>query len=243
MTSSSTREEAAVSARRLRRGRKGKTVLIVAATATAAAVAVTVSLLTGWPFRGGRVEHASGDGPLQSHTDTGTTSVYAPKKAPWTVTFGSYLLCSTSGDPITIDGIRYRTPVKPRSVSLKLRTVTPEVWKATVDAGQIGAAVGAPPHFQQRKAPGEYKNPRAGSRITQSCADQDKEGTGFTELLFVLDVGKQGGYIDTAWIDYCRGRQRLPCCDVTRRLGAVPGGAGPSRCPGGGTSTCTRDRR
>ncbi|MFJ9968807.1 hypothetical protein [Streptomyces avermitilis] len=200
MTSSSTREEAAVSARRLRRGRKGKTVLTVAATA--AAVAVTVSLLTGWPFGGERVEHASGDGPLQSHTDTGTTSVYAPKKAPWTVTFGSYLLCSTSGDPITIDGIRYRTPVKPRSVSLKLRTVTPEVWKATVDAGQIGAAVGAPPHFQQRKAPGEYKDPRAGSRITQSCADQDKEGTGFTELLFVLDVGKQGGYIDTAWIDY-----------------------------------------
>ncbi|WP_406392027.1 hypothetical protein OG806_13135 [Streptomyces sp. NBC_00882] len=92
--------------------------------------------------------------------------------------------------------------MKPRSVSLKLRTVTPQVWKATVDAGQVGAALGAPPHFQQRKVPGDYKDARTGSRITQSCADQDKEGTGFTELLFVLDVGKQGGYINTAWIDY-----------------------------------------
>ncbi|MEW2118093.1 hypothetical protein AB0945_23460 [Streptomyces sp. NPDC005474] len=200
MTSSSTREEAAVSARRLRRDRKGKAVLILAAAATV--VAVTVALLIGWPFGDKRVEHVSGDGPLQSHTDTGTTSVYAPKKVPWAVTFGSYLLCSTGGDPITIDGIRYRTPVKPESVSLKLRTVTPQIWKATVDAGQIGAALGAPPHFEQRKAPGDYQDARAGSRITQSCADQDKEGTGFTELLFVLDVGSRGGYIDTAWIDY-----------------------------------------
>ncbi|GAA3822318.1 hypothetical protein GCM10022403_064770 [Streptomyces coacervatus] len=180
-------------------GSTRKTVLILAA---AAATVVAVSLLTGWPFGDDRVEHVSGDGPLQSHTDTGTTSVYAPKETPWAVTFGSYLLCSTDGDPITIDGIRYRTPVKPKAVSLKLRTVTPQLWKATVDAGQIGAALGTPPHFRQRKAPGDYKDARAGSRITQSCADQDKEGTGFTELLFVLDVGREGGYIDTAWIDY-----------------------------------------
>jgi hypothetical protein len=183
-------------------GSTRRTALLLAAAAAAVAVAVSVSLLTGWPFGDKRVEHVSGDGPLQSHTDTGITSVYAPKKTPWKVTFGSYLLCSTGGDPITIDGIRYRTPVKPNSVSLELRTVTPQLWRTTVDAGQIGAALGAPPHFRQRKAPGEYRVARAGNRITQSCTDQDKEGTGFTELLFVLDVGRQGGYIDTAWIDY-----------------------------------------
>ncbi|MGW3118459.1 hypothetical protein ACWDBW_15195 [Streptomyces sp. NPDC001107] len=181
-------------------GSTRKSVLVLAAAA--AAVAVAASLLAGWPFGDKRVEHVSRDGPLQSHTDAGTTSVYAPKKTPWAVTFGSYLLCSTDGAPITIDGIRYRTPVKPKSVSLKLRTVTPQLWKATVDAGPIGAALGTPPHFQNRKAPGDYRDARAGSRITQSCADQDKEGSGFTELLFVLDVGRQGGYIDTAWIDY-----------------------------------------
>ncbi|MFJ2847770.1 hypothetical protein ACIPD2_40105 [Streptomyces griseofuscus] len=200
MTIRSTPDGASAPARRLRHRRKRKAALALAAVAAVAVL--TVSLLTGWPFGKERVEHVSGAGPLQSHTDTGTTSVYAPKKAPWTVTFGSYLLCSTRGDPVTIDGIRYRTPVKPKSVSLKLRTVTPRVWKATVDAGQIGAALGAPPHFQQRKAPGEYKDVRAGSRITQSCADQAREGAGFTELLFVLNVGKQGGYINTAWIDY-----------------------------------------
>ncbi|WP_217215342.1 hypothetical protein [Streptomyces sp. AC550_RSS872] len=73
---------------------------------------------------------------------------------------------------------------------------------ASVDAGYIGAALGEPPHFQKRKAPGHYADARAGSRITQSCTDQDQEGAGFPELLFVLDVGKQGGFIDTAWIDY-----------------------------------------
>ncbi len=42
---------------------------------------------------------------------------------------------------------------------------------------------------------------------------------------------------------YCRSRQCLPCCDVTRRPVAVPGGTWPSRWLGGRTSTCTRDRR
>ncbi|MGW6906807.1 hypothetical protein [Streptomyces sp. NPDC054940] len=76
------------------------------------------------------------------------------------------------------------------------------MWKASVDAGYIGAALGEPPRFQKRKAPGHYADVRTGSRITQSCADQDQEGSGYTELLFVLDVGKQGGFIDAAWIDY-----------------------------------------
>ncbi|MFJ2832320.1 hypothetical protein ACIPC1_32990 [Streptomyces sp. NPDC087263] len=185
-----------MSARRFLRSPKGIAALIL----VAAAVALT--LLTGWLHDDERVEHVSGKGPLQSHTAEGVTSVYAPKNTPWAVTFGSYLLCSTNGEAITIDAIRYHTPVKPKSVSLKLRTVTPQMWKETVDAGIIGAALGEPQHFQERKAPGDYSDAGAGNRITQSCADQDKEGTGFTELLFVLDVGKQGGFIDTAWIDY-----------------------------------------
>lgn len=186
-----------MSARRSLRPRNQKTVLILAAAATA------LALLGGWLYSNNeRVEHINGEGPLQSDTSEGATSVYAPKTVPWAVTFGSYLLCSSSGETITLDGIRYDTPVEPKSVSLKLRTVTPQMWKASVDAGYIGAALGEPPHFQKRKAPGHYADARAGSRITQSCSDQDQEGAGFTELLFVLDVGKQGGFIDTAWIDY-----------------------------------------
>lgn len=180
-----------------RKGRKGKLALILVAAAAALAV------LAGWLYGDdSRVEHVNGEGPLQSDSSEGTTSVYAPKDVPWAVTFGSYLLCSTSGEAITLDGIRYHTPVEPKSVSLKLRSVTPRMWKASVDAGYIGAALGAPPHFQQRKAPGHYADVRAGSRITQSCADQDQEGAGYTELLFVLDVGRQGGFIDSAWVDY-----------------------------------------
>ncbi|MFE0252417.1 hypothetical protein [Streptomyces sp. NPDC059010] len=162
-----------------------------------------MALVAGWLYSNdSREEHVNGEGPLQSDTAQGTTSVYAPDDAPWAVTFGSYLLCSTSGEPITLDGIRYHAAVEPKSVSLKLRTVTPQVWKASVDAGYIGAALGKPPHFQKRKAPGQYADARNGSRITQSCADQDREGAGYTELLFVLDVGEQGGFVDAAWIDY-----------------------------------------
>lgn len=36
---------------------------------------------------------------------------------------------------------------------LKLRTVTPQMWKASVDAGYIGATLGEPPHFRKRKMP------------------------------------------------------------------------------------------
>lgn len=200
MTSGTRREEAAAPARRSlrpRSGRKGRAALILASAAAASAV------LAGWLYGDdSRVEHVNGEGPLQSDTAQGTTSVYAPREVPWAVTFGSYLLCSTTGEPITLDGVRYNTAVEPRSVSLKLRTVTPRMWKASVDAGYIGAALGEPPHFDKRKAPGHYADVRAGSRITQSCAEQDREGAGYTELLFVLDVGEQGGVIDAAWIDY-----------------------------------------
>ncbi|GGX09839.1 hypothetical protein GCM10010341_34430 [Streptomyces noursei] len=123
-----------------------------------------------------RVEHVDGTDPLQSHTTGGVTSVYAPENAPWAVTFGSYLLCSASVGEITLDGVRYHAPVKPKSVSLNLQTVTPRMWQQSIDAGQIGAALGEPHHFRKRKAPGRYENPRAGNRITQSRAGQDKEG-------------------------------------------------------------------
>lgn len=177
--------------------RKGRVALVLGSGAAA------LVLLAGWLYGGGsRVEHVNGEGPLQSDTAQGTTSVYAPDDVPWAVTFGSFLLCSTSGEPIVLDGIRHHSPVEPRSVSLKLRTVTPRMWKASVDAGYIGAALGEPPHFVKRKAPGHYADARAGSRIAQSCADQDREGAGYTELLFVLDVGESGGFIDAAWIDY-----------------------------------------
>jgi len=185
-----------VPARRLLGSPKGKVALILAAAAAVPA------LLFGWWRSDERVEHVEAGGPLSSQSSSGTTSVYAPRNVPWAATFGSYVLCSTDGDPITIDGVRYRAPVKPTSVALKLRTVTPHLWKETIDAGWVGAAVGRPPHFQNRNAPGRYEDVRAGARITQKCVDQKKEGAGFTELLFTLNVGERGGFIDAAWIDY-----------------------------------------
>ncbi|GHE12639.1 hypothetical protein [Streptomyces alanosinicus] len=179
--------------------------LPTAAAATLLAAAAALALLAGCQGGKSRTEHISGEGPLQSHTAAGVTSVYAPKSVPWAVTFGSFVLCTTNGEPITLDGVRYRAPVAPEKVSAQLRTVTPALQRETVDAGQIGAALGRPHHFLNRKAPGRYEAFRPGRRITQNCAEQDREGTGFTELVFVLDIGAQGGLVDRAWIDYHAG--------------------------------------
>ncbi|MFD4144480.1 hypothetical protein [Streptomyces sp. NPDC058572] len=169
---------------------------------TVVAAGSALALVAGCHSVKGRTEHISGEGPLQSHTSGGVTSVYAPRTVPWAVTFGSFVLCSTNGEPITLDNVRYRTPVAPEKVSPQLRTVTPALWRKTVDAGQVGAALGRPHHFLQRKAPGHYEAFRPDRRITQSCAEQDRGDTGFTELVFVLDVGARGGFVDRAWIDY-----------------------------------------
>lgn len=149
-----------------------------------------------------RTEHADGSGPLQAHSAPGAVSVYAPEKASWSGTFGSYVLCSTSGADIEIEKIRYRTPVKPVSITPQLRTVSKELRTSNPGIGYLGSSLGTPPNLPERKLPGTYQDATSGTHIRQSCAQENVEGTGFSELLFVLNLDKRGGIIDRVWIDY-----------------------------------------
>ncbi|MBO0512422.1 hypothetical protein J0695_11470 [Streptomyces beijiangensis] len=155
------------------------------------------------PWHESRLEHANGAGPLQSHTDVGTTSMFAPQdKATWYGTFGSYLMCSTSGAKITVEGIRYSEPVKPAGVSAELRTVTAKQRQNPTRGGYVGGGIGRPPHLSTVNMLGNLAPAGAGTVIDQKCSDQDKQSNSFQELLFVLKTDQRGGRIDHVWIDY-----------------------------------------
>ncbi|WP_247597764.1 hypothetical protein [Streptomyces sp. RKND-216] len=183
-----------------RRALAARPLLTAAALITAAIVAYLA--VAGSPFEAHRREHLAGQGPLQSHTQQGASSMYAPKRAPWTGTFGSYVLCSTTGSVIEIEDIRYHTTVKPLDVHLMLRTVSGKTRAADPAVGPLGGAIGEPPDLPDGRLPGRFEKAGPGTRITQSCADEDRSTSGFTELLFAMKVGEPGGIIDRAWIDY-----------------------------------------
>lgn len=149
-----------------------------------------------------RFEHAEGAGPLSSQTSSGSTSMYAPGKKPWTGTFGSYLLCSTTGEAITVEGIRIRTPVEPINVEQKLRKVSQKARSADPALTYLGGSLGAAPDLPDGRLPGSYQPFEPGVRIEQNCSDLDRSSASFTELLFVLRVGDAGGLIDRVWVDY-----------------------------------------
>ncbi|MFC3573817.1 hypothetical protein ACFOZ0_11145 [Streptomyces yaanensis] len=144
-------------------------------------------------------QHA--DDHLDARTSGGLIVVAEPKTHPWVASFGAYYLCSTRGRDITIQSVRYEASVQPLNVSFQLRNV---------DSGAAGiaSARGEPPDFVDPDRhtyiprPGTYEQLRPGRQITQTCADVADGKNGFTELLFVVTVGEQGGVINRAWIDY-----------------------------------------
>lgn len=178
------------------RKRAGIGLLLASATALYPAVSGD------WHRTAARFEHTSGRGPLHSHTAQGATSVHSPGHTPWNATFGSYVLCSAGGADVEIEDIRYSAPVGPQDVTFALRTVSAKDRASSPAVTPVGAALGRPPNLHSGPLPGRLADAGAGSRVTRSCADEDEEGAGFTELLFVLRVGESGGWIDRAWIDY-----------------------------------------
>lgn len=165
----------------------------------AALLLISAVLLTSCTV--GRQEHVSGAGPLSAKVKTGATSVFAPESHPWMETFGSYLLCTTTGTQIKLEDIRYETPVEPLNIELKLRNAPPGF-----DLGPIGSAAGEPPKFDEvGDISGQVEPFSEGTKISRKCHDQGKAPDGFTELLFVVETGKAGGHISKTWIDYTSG--------------------------------------
>ncbi|MFD5575001.1 hypothetical protein [Streptomyces cadmiisoli] len=140
-------------------------------------------------------------GHLDVRTSGGLIVVAEPKTHPWAASFGAYYLCSTRGQDLRIQSVRYEASLRPLNVSFQLRNIESS-------AASIASARGAPPDFidpdrrTRTPRPGTYEPLKPGRRITQTCANVAEGGNGFTELLFVVTAGEQGAVINRAWIDY-----------------------------------------
>ncbi|MFD5989710.1 hypothetical protein [Streptomyces cyaneofuscatus] len=118
---------------------------------------------------------------------------------PWVGTFGAHLLCVEGKRKVTINRVRYQTPVRPLDVDLMLREVD-------TDASVLVSAQGNPPELADQESgarheiAGKFESLRAGHAIERPCGNGYDRG--FTELLFVVKVDPRGGVIDHVRIDY-----------------------------------------
>jgi hypothetical protein len=138
--------------------------------------------------------HAQGAGPL-SVARAGGNSLDAPREVPWVATFGWSTPCTTTGEPITIDRVRYQFKVKPKAV----RSVAFEAKRYRGVTG-IGSAQGSP---AQALRSGDYRGkilgPAGGLVVTDRCGESADQ---VLQILTVLKVGADGAEIPRYAIDY-----------------------------------------
>lgn len=196
--------------------------------AALAAVLGTVAAAVFLPMRGpaeARRVHVDGEGPLSATSGEGGNSIDAPPVGEWTATYGSFGLCRwTPGPPITIERVRIKAPLPPRSVEFLTRTFDPQVLAGLSDrrrADYLGfyTATGRPPDFSGPKGsgpiPGDYQDNVPDLVVSQTCAEMRRAtrmiGAGPpptvapTELIFVVGVGPRGADITDAYVDYRTG--------------------------------------
>lgn len=160
-----------------------------------------------------RVIHDEGDGPLSASMGRGGNSLDAPKgRSQWAATFGAAILCSTSGEQITLERVRYDTDPGSLELNTVLRVVSPlqerppgsHNWAPI--SGIVGALDESPaggialrPERPSDSAPGEFID-LAGSKITQPCGQTPD--LGFTEMLTGMRVDADGAAINGFTIEY-----------------------------------------
>lgn len=145
--------------------------------------------------RDGRTAHRDGEGPL-AVAGGGGNSILAPKGKPWVATFGWAHPCTTTGEPITIDAVRYDFEVEPLSV----RSVAFDARRYRGATG-IGSTVGAPQRALARgEVRGKVLGPADDLVVTESC---DRAGPDRAlQILTVLEVGAPGAEVSDYAIDY-----------------------------------------
>lgn len=156
-----------------------------------------------------REVHADGDGPLSPSRGGGSFLLAEPpgyKSGSWVGTFAGGLLCAHEpGVRIELQRVGWRarnTTVEPLAVDPVLRHVDEAGEQRTTPIEMI---LGTPqkPGLGEKPFPGRYRDVIRGVVIDQPCSEvHGGHEKGFTELLFVVKVGKQGFDVPKAWIDY-----------------------------------------
>ena len=146
------------------------------------------------------------EGPLSASTVSGLKAVYAPKHTPYSVTFGSFLLCRKSSQPhgdIVLDGVDYNTVLSPIAIRSVLRTVPADAQRVPGDLwwSPIGNVLGEPPRLAFGRLGGEFAD--VGGQVVRSdCADLKDPENEYIELQNVMRVGAGGADVDGFTIRY-----------------------------------------
>lgn len=166
-----------------------------------AGFALVAAALTG--CQAGPEVHDDQDGPLSATSGWGSFTMDEPPSQvprPWYATFMGNTLCvHEPGVKIELRGAGWRvaSDAKPLAVHAWLRMVD-RTTKPTTPYGALDGTPWKP--YSEKPLPGEYTDKLAGRVISQSCAERTHKE--FTELLFVVKVGKQGAEVPQAWVDY-----------------------------------------
>ena len=135
------------------------------------------------------------DGPLSASIGSGGISIAAPAKTRWFGTFGSPLLCTTTGDPLTVDRVEYDYGVEPvRPARAMIRTVDGE------RAAPILAKVGRWNHFKKDRPtePGTLSKVE-GFVVRRACKRTPRS---YDELLTTAQAGPRGAWISRTLVYY-----------------------------------------
>jgi len=147
------------------------------------------------------------DGPLSANMDVGGgVSLQAPRGGHrWTGTFGSAILCTTTGQELTIEDVRYEYDTTdfetaPIETVAMLRLVPAEGAADGLDRSPIGSLKGEP---SELGVAGTFSTDLEVT-ITARCDDQRVQDS-YYELVTVATYDSRGGRVDHWWIDYNAG--------------------------------------
>lgn len=152
------------------------------------------------------------DGPLSATLVSGGNAAYAPDVVPWRVSFGHFVLCTTDPEAdIVVQDLDHDATVPPRDVEVYVRHVDPGVVPRRGIASEhqpFYSSLGSPPRFDEpysdtpRPPVGTFSEWAGDLRVSQPCSRSRERVHGYTELVFVLEVGRRGAQVDGFTLDY-----------------------------------------
>lgn len=151
-----------------------------------------------------REVHTEGDGPLSSQRGGGISVMdKASGQKSWGTFQGALLCVHEPGERIELQRAGWRAAdatVEPLTVKTVLHYVDAETERRS---SGIEAIRGTPQKPEEGEPyPGRYSEKIRGVVIDQPCSEVRETGHGYTELLFVVEFGKQGFSVPESWIDY-----------------------------------------